>query len=203
MFTVCLPFLTAELAVAATAASGLHLLVDIIKHIVLRIFSKKGKKTQGVERNVFFIDQLFHLFSILIIVNFLASGTSGIQPWGFLADFTVRAGIPGNVALSFLLSLLLLHKPANIAIQRLLTPFRPEEDADEKSNHAGRFIGTIERIIMFILIALGQFAAIGLVLTAKSIARYDRISKEKDFAEYYLLGTLVSTLIVIVISFAV
>lgn len=32
-------------------------------------------------------------------------------------------------------------------------------------------------------------SAIGLVLTAKSIARYGRISKEKNFAEYYLLGT--------------
>ena len=44
---------------------------------------------------------------------------------------------------------------------------------------------------------------IGLVLTAKSIARYDRISKDKDFAEYYLLGTLLSTAIAIVAAFGV
>lgn len=51
---------------------------------------------------------------------------------------------------------------------------------------------------MLMFLSLGQYSAIGLVLTAKSIARYDRIAKDKDFAEYYLLGTLMSTLIVIV-----
>ena len=39
-----------------------------------------------------------------------------------------------------------------------------------------------------------QYSAVGLVLTAKSIARYDRISKDQSFAEYYLLGTLLSTI---------
>ena len=40
--------------------------------------------------------------------------------------------------------------------------------------------------------------AVGLVLTAKSIARYDRISKDKDFAEYYLMGTLLSTICAVI-----
>jgi len=83
--------------------------------------------------------------------------------------------------------------------------YKPEnKDKDKnKDNNAGRFIGTVERIIMLILLSIGQYSAIGLVLTAKSIARYDRISKEKDFAEYYLLGTLLSTVIVIVCSFII
>ena len=202
MFAVCLPFMTGELAIAAMAASGLHLLADGIKHIVLAALSKKGRKSQAQGRNAFFIDQIFHLITILVVANFLASGASGIRPCEFLDTFIGRIGIPLTVVLSFLLSLLLVHKPANITIQKLLLPFKPASDIDEKSNNAGRFIGTVERIIMLVLISLGQFAAIGLVLTAKSIARYDRISKEKDFAEYYLLGTLVSTLIVIVISLA-
>ena len=42
-----------------------------------------------------------------------------------------------------------------------------------------------------------------LMLTAKSIARYDRIAKDKDFAEYYLLGTLLSTIAVVLSSFIV
>ncbi|WP_343250273.1 hypothetical protein [Diplocloster hominis] len=62
-------------------------------------------------------------------------------------------------------------------------------------------IGTIERLIMLIFLSLGQYAAIGLVLTAKSIARYDKIVKEPEFAEYYLLGTLLSTVSVIILSF--
>ena len=76
-----------------------------------------------------------------------------------------------------------------------------KEEKNKKDNTAVRFIGTIERIIIFI--SIGQYSAIGLVLTAKSIARYDRISKEKDFAEYYLLGTLISTVSVIVTAFLI
>ena len=33
--------------------------------------------------------------------------------------------------------------------------------------------------------------------------RYDKVSKEKDFAEYYLLGTLMSTVMVIIVSFLI
>ncbi|MCP1101802.1 hypothetical protein M2454_001335 [Aequitasia blattaphilus] len=53
---------------------------------------------------------------------------------------------------------------------------------------------------MVILISAGQYAAIGLVLTAKSIAWYDKITKDPEFSEYYLLGTLLSTLAAIVVS---
>lgn len=59
-------------------------------------------------------------------------------------------------------------------------------------------IGTLERIIMVIFISIGQYSAVGLVLTAKSIARYDRISKDQAFAEYYLLGTLLSTICAVI-----
>ena len=55
-------------------------------------------------------------------------------------------------------------------------------------------IGTIERLIMLVLLSVNQYSAMGFVLTAKSIARYDKITKDEKFAEYYLLGTLVSTL---------
>ena len=53
---------------------------------------------------------------------------------------------------------------------------------------------------MLIFLFIKQYSAVGLVLTAKSIARYDKISKDKDFAEYYLLGTLISTLVSIIVS---
>lgn len=51
---------------------------------------------------------------------------------------------------------------------------------------------------MLIFLAMNQYTAIGFVLTAKSIARYDKITKDEKFAEYYLLGTLISTLCVVI-----
>ena len=44
----------------------------------------------------------------------------------------------------------------------------------------------------------GQWTAIGFVLTAKSVARYNKISEDPQFAEYYLLGTLLSSLLIMV-----
>ncbi|MCM1258048.1 MAG: hypothetical protein NC307_09370 [Roseburia sp.] len=44
-------------------------------------------------------------------------------------------------------------------------------------------IGTVERLIMLILLSVDHYAAMGFVLTAKSIARYDKIAKDVKFAE--------------------
>ena len=100
----------------------------------------------------------------------------------------------------WIMALLFIHTPVNIFIQNFLGEYKPQEHgklirADHK---AGRKIGTIERLIMLIFLSKDQYAALGFVLTAKSIARYDKIAKDEKFAEYYLLGTLVSTLCVII-----
>ena len=73
-------------------------------------------------------------------------------------------------------------------------PPAPTPTDDEK--HKGAVIGILERIIIAVLLFAGQYAAIGLVLTAKSVARYEKL-KDKEFAETYLLGTLLSTLLVV------
>lgn len=62
---------------------------------------------------------------------------------------------------------------------------------------AGATIGLLERIVMSICIIFNQFASIGLVFTAKSIARYNKISESPTFAEYYLIGSLFSILSVL------
>ena len=99
----------------------------------------------------------------------------------------------------WILAILIVHKPANIFIQNMIGNYKPKsEDSNFKiDNNAGRFIGSVERMIMLILMYMNQYSAMGLVLTAKSIARYDRITKDEQFAEYYLLGTLISAGIVI------
>ena len=53
---------------------------------------------------------------------------------------------------------------------------------------------------MLFFLLIKQYSSVGLVLTAKSIARYNKISEDKEFAEYYLLGTLLSTICVLMIS---
>ena len=118
-----------------------------------------------------------------------------------LAEIFDIFGISENVCLEWMVVLLLIHKPFNILITNIISGYKPM-DKDERNldrmeqrdRKAGRMIGTLERMIMVVFIAIGQYSAVGLVLTAKSIARYDRISKDQAFAEYYLLGTLLSTI---------
>lgn len=59
--------------------------------------------------------------------------------------------------------------------------------------HAGLAIGILERIFVLTLVLYGQFTAIILVLAAKSIARFEDL-KNREFAEYYLIGTFSSML---------
>lgn len=63
--------------------------------------------------------------------------------------------------------------------------------------NAGCTIGISERIIVYIPAGMGQFTAIGFVLTAKSITRHEKITKSPAFGEYYLIRTLLSFLTVI------
>ena len=61
---------------------------------------------------------------------------------------------------------------------------------------AGRYIGMLERAIILSLTLADAFTSIAFVLTAKSIARYRELGN-RAFAEYYLVGTLLSTLLAI------
>lgn len=110
------------------------------------------------------------------------------------------------------LMFLLLGKPTNLIIRELngkekikqlvqtdQVPVLKASDRYPEYVNAGSLIGTLERLLIAIMILLGQYAAIGLIFTAKSITRYDRISKDPSFAEYYLVGTLMSALFAIVI----
>ncbi len=112
-------------------------------------------------------------------------------------------GISIQSIIILIVQILLVHKPTNILIVNIMQSYKPvskEDDNTKNTKKAGRMIGTIERIIMLFFLLIEQYSSVGLVLTAKSIARYNKISEDKEFAEYYLLGTLLSTICVLMIS---
>lgn len=194
-----------ETVFVTIVAAILHLVIDVLKYNYLLLMSERQKKTQIMERNIFFVDQILHLFCLGAIAYCLTANNITIREWNVVSGFFKIINVEKMPVVSWILALLIIHKPANIVIQKLLIIYKPDKKGSEtkQDNNAGRFIGTVERIIMLILLTIGQYSAIGFVLTAKSIARYDRISKEKNFAEYYLLGTLVSMIVVIICSFII
>ena len=53
----------------------------------------------------------------------------------------------------------------------------------------------------YVFLIYQQFEAIAFILTAKSVARFKEIENNKDMAEYYLIGTLLSVVSVVVLTF--
>lgn len=175
-----------------------HFLVDTIKY-----FLKKNEFIKKYQKYIFIIDQIIHI-TILMIVSYFMIKSGKDYEYNLMAlDILNIIGISIQSIIILIVQILLVHKPTNIFIVNIIQSYKPndkEDDNTENTKKAGRMIGTIERIIMLFFILIKQYSSVGLVLTAKSIARYNKISEDKEFAEYYLLGTLLSTICVLMIS---
>ena len=60
----------------------------------------------------------------------------------------------------------------------------------------GRAIGSLERALALTLVLLGEYSAVGWIIAAKSLARFKAL-EEREFAEYFLVGTLASFLLAV------
>ncbi len=189
-----IPIYQANMLIAALILSLSHIVIDLVKYAYLKDNVLKDKYPPEKERSVYLIDQFLHITCIFAIAFILAAMNKEMIITPFINNVFDIIGIPYIIFISWSLIFLLIWKPANITIKHLLCLNRPSEEDGKK---AGGFIGLLERLLILLFLSMNQYSAIGLVLTAKSIARYDEISKDKDFAEYYLLGTLLSTFIVI------
>ncbi len=61
----------------------------------------------------------------------------------------------------------------------------------------GKIIGYLERLLVIVLIVHNAFSGIAFIVAAKAIARFKQMD-DRDFAEYFLLGTLCSILLGII-----
>lgn len=192
---VSIPVISPKIFLLDVISAFLHGLIDIIKYLYL----KHAKKAIP---SMFLIVQSLHLLCLLAVSYIGTKYNIQLNEQPIIQEIFKTVGVSEINVCKWLLGLLIIHKPANILIQDFISTYKPKaNDMEIKAdNNIGRVIGTVERVIMLMLISMKQYSAIGLVLTAKSIARYDRISKDEKFAEYYLLGTLLSTGIVIICS---
>jgi len=179
-------FWSVPLLVSSAFLAVLHFAVYSVKFIYT-----KGKEANSM---VFAVDQLTHICFITVAAAILSFTNYEIKLMPAISGLVSEATNEPNTVLAWTGLLLLSAKPANILIKHMVIKYKPAILDSNNSNGAGAFIGTLERIIILLLISVNQYSAIGLVLTAKSVARYNKISEDKEFAEYYLLGTLLSAL---------
>ena len=182
---------------------GSHFLIDWLRQIIEDKFSGKG--TAFI---IFILDQVLHIAIIFAVFeNFVLSGNAVLRYCQGLPHF--------DTLLVYTLIFVSIWDPAAVFIKKLfiyMSSNKGEQESskeDEKGTKGrnlkeedpkiGRTIGKLERLIIVVLVLYDQFGAIGFVLTAKSIARYEQL-KEQEFAERYLVGTLASTAISLIVT---
>jgi hypothetical protein len=95
-------------------------------------------------------------------------------------------------------SLVVINVPVAMRlIGRLLPTESKKAQGGVDPERMGATIGVLERVLLIALLPGGGSAAVGLVVAAKTLARFKELDK-KRFAERYLLGTMTSVTIALV-----
>ena len=177
---------------AVIIAAATHAMIDVIKQLILNHYAKLSILTVRQDRLAYLIDQVLHM-TIILACAFLTKAWEGGNSAALTAlseELPVVIGIDGYELLSIVCALLAVMKPANVFIQKVLVTEKPNDETRTRLRYGGR-IGSLERIVSVVMMYLGQYAAIALVFTAKSVVRFKDF-ENRDFAEYYLYGTLMS-----------
>ncbi|WP_339752169.1 DUF3307 domain-containing protein [uncultured Winogradskyella sp.] len=158
----------------------LHLIIDGLK------LTLQKKKTR---RLFFFIDQLLHVSTIAILVPIFAKSDF---------EFTL------NLDLLLIICIAFLTKPTSILMKTIFSKWNISKltKDNESLKDAGKYIGVLERLLVFIFIVVGHWEAVGFLITAKSVFRFGDLTatKERKLTEYILIGTFLSFGIAIVVS---
>lgn len=151
-----------------------HYLIDTLKLYVNPYFKNKAIP--------FFADQVLHIV-VLYCCSFHANLWEQTQMLIKQLDW------------SLITSLVFVGYPASIIMAKLLEGMSQQIALDHKSlPNAGKYIGIIERLFVLVFIILGRWEAIGLLITAKSVFRFNDLkeSNSRKLTEYILIGTLLS-----------
>lgn len=185
-FILLLLFLSFNYIITIIFIAVSHLIIDILKIE----YNKRNKQHQRIS---FFIDQVLHLFILVIvtIINFPDQCTIIFKQIHF------------NKILLISICLIFLTNVASVCIKQLLSHWHIDDNLSENSlKNAGKYIGISERLHIFFFIITNQPASVRFLVAAKSIFRFNDLSKDKDrkLTEYILIGTLLSFSIALIIS---
>jgi len=111
-------------------------------------------------------------------------------------------------ALLIIASYIIITIPMSIVIRKLTSNWYSEaysSDAEDSLKNAGKWIGIIERFLALTFSIMGKYEAIGFVLAAKSVFRFNELKNPADRkrTEYILIGTLISFATAIALGMAV
>lgn len=171
-------------AIAWTMAGGKYWVTAIIILITHTLID--GWKSYRKDTVFYFIlDQLLHIAVILGCWSF------NFYTWSDLQKFISQANTDRQFWIITALAVF-LTTPAGILIGKLTNQWRQKIADAESLANAGKWIGVIERLIVFVLVLQSQYSAIGLLVTAKGIIRFNEKDRPEVKTEYLVIGTLLS-----------
>jgi hypothetical protein len=187
----------------------------IVMHELLIIFDSllKPKKIK-ISKLIY----LGHILTALLIAPLVTHLLNSVIPLlinpiqGFFFDF-----IASTVILNLLFNKLSLDnvllilcgyiftlKEGTIFIRLTLnrlsaTPKKKDKPTqkDQEEYDRGKLIGLLERSFLYFLIIFNQIGAIAVIIALKSLARFKEL-EDKNFAEYFLIGSLLSVMVAVI-----
>ena len=156
-------------------------LVILITHTFIDCW--KSYQKQSV--TYFLIDQFLHFFVIVCCWYLSFIKLTDVQ--------TVSQQLYTQPALwKTITAFVFITAPAGILIGQLTKQWREKIDGAESLANAGKWIGIVERVIILIFVLLNQYSAIGLLVAAKGIIRFNEKDRPEIKTEYLVIGTLLS-----------
>ncbi|MBO0960571.1 DUF3307 domain-containing protein [Neobacillus sp. MM2021_6] len=200
-----------------------HFFIDFVK--IKMLDTIKISNEENLKRLSFFIlDQVLHLLMIFLachlfigirftkIVDVFEKGSKigTVNAWLFIAIIVVLTTSVSGHAIRILLGSL----PNQLLSFEGRYAFKADRQEDGYANKGklglteeyhytifskhdlsrGKLIGYLERLLVLVLTFYSAYPAIGFIVAAKSIARFKQMD-DRNWAEYFLLGTLTSMFI--------
>ena len=108
------------------------------------------------------MDQFLHVL-VLFFTTLIYTGT----------NFTIE-NVFNDQILILSIALLLVTQVSAIVIKVIITQWSPESknENDDSLAKAGRYIGVLERLFVFVFVVTNHWEAIGFLLAAKSVFRF-------------------------------
>lgn len=162
-----------------------HYLIDGTK-----ISLKENEKFKNKTTQLFILDQLAHISTIFIAWVLIFHNHKMVLN-------SINYNLNNLDKTIILLAYLLISYPLGYLIGLATTKISNPKNQEEKTDKNGLRIGIFERIIILTFVLLGQYEAIGFLITGKSLLRFGSKDENKK-SEYVLLGTMMSYAITIV-----
>ncbi len=133
--------------------------------------------------------------AVFLFATAVLIAPTNVEPWSWLPTLDGRAEAmlyPVLLAAAVGYSWEGGSRVVSGVLTRMAIPNDDEALIESSAASRGELIGRLERLVLIVLVTQGAFTALAFLIAAKGFVRSKEFDDDRDFAEYFLIGTLVS-----------